>query len=60
MPQIWPAQRAAQHIARRLSARPLDIAFPWLFIFVMRLLGHLPARWRLALGRRLSRNAGEA
>jgi NAD(P)-dependent dehydrogenase (short-subunit alcohol dehydrogenase family) len=60
MPQIWPAQRAAQFIARRLPARPLDIAFPGFFIFVMRLLGRLPARWRLALGQRLSRDSSEA
>ncbi|MBC3372622.1 SDR family NAD(P)-dependent oxidoreductase [Pseudomonas sp. SWRI92] len=60
MPMRWSAQRAARHITRRLPARPLEIAFPWLFIAVMRLLGRLPARWRLALGLRLSRDAGEA
>ncbi|WP_434700495.1 SDR family NAD(P)-dependent oxidoreductase [Pseudomonas sp. D1-1] len=60
MPMRWPAERAARHIARRLPARPLEIAFPGLFIVIMRLLGHLPARWRLALGRRLARKSGEA
>ncbi|SCZ07087.1 MULTISPECIES: SDR family oxidoreductase [unclassified Pseudomonas] len=55
MPMRWSAQRAARHIARRLPARPLDIAFPWAFTAVLRLLGQLPARWRLALGRRLAR-----
>ncbi|MEG1039902.1 MAG: SDR family NAD(P)-dependent oxidoreductase [Pseudomonas sp.] len=54
MPQLWSAERAAEHIIKRLSRRPLEINFPCLFTLVLRLLGALPARWRLALGRRLA------
>ncbi|MDF0732388.1 SDR family NAD(P)-dependent oxidoreductase [Pseudomonas entomophila] len=59
MPVLWSAERAAQYIAKRLPRRPLEIRFPTLFIIVLRLLGALPARWRLALGRRLARPAQE-
>ncbi|MDD1961468.1 SDR family NAD(P)-dependent oxidoreductase [Pseudomonas sp. 39004] len=59
MPQLWPAQRAARHIARRLQHRPLEINFPGLFTWVLRLLGALPARLRLALGQRLARHEQE-
>ncbi|MFJ3110524.1 SDR family NAD(P)-dependent oxidoreductase [Pseudomonas putida] len=55
MPQLWSAERAAAHIIARLSHRPLEIAFPATFTLVLRLLGALPARWRLKLGRRLAR-----
>ncbi|MDH4653691.1 SDR family NAD(P)-dependent oxidoreductase [Pseudomonas sp. BN606] len=55
MPMCWSAQRAARHIATHLRKRPLEIAFPLPFILAIRLLGSLPARWRLALGRRLAR-----
>ncbi|MEX5503722.1 SDR family NAD(P)-dependent oxidoreductase [Pseudomonas putida] len=54
MPQLWTAQRAARHIATRLPRRPLEINFPGLFTLVLRLLGALPARLRLALGQRLA------
>ena len=59
MPQLWSAQRAARHIAKRLPERPLEISFPWLFTLVLRLLGALPARFRLALGQRLARHEQE-
>ncbi|MBC3480924.1 SDR family NAD(P)-dependent oxidoreductase [Pseudomonas sp. SWRI59] len=59
MPQLWPAQRAAQHIARRLQRRPLEINFPGFFTWALRLLGALPARLRLALGQRLARHEQE-
>ncbi|MBT8766571.1 SDR family NAD(P)-dependent oxidoreductase [Metapseudomonas boanensis] len=55
MPMCWSAQRAARRIAAHLRKRPLEIAFPLPFILAIRLLGSLPARWRLALGRRLAR-----
>ncbi|AIN58624.1 SDR family NAD(P)-dependent oxidoreductase [Pseudomonas soli] len=55
MPQLWSAQRAARHIVRRLPRRPLEINFPRLFTWGLRLLGALPAQARLALGRRLAR-----
>ncbi|MBC3421302.1 SDR family NAD(P)-dependent oxidoreductase [Pseudomonas wayambapalatensis] len=59
MPQLWSAQRAARHIARRLPHRPVEINFPGLFTCVLRLLGALPARLRLALGQRLARHEQE-
>jgi NAD(P)-dependent dehydrogenase (short-subunit alcohol dehydrogenase family) len=59
MPMRWPVQQAAAHIAKRLSRRPLEIAFPGPFIVTLRLLGRLPARLRLALGKRLARPSEE-
>ncbi|WP_107330333.1 SDR family NAD(P)-dependent oxidoreductase [Metapseudomonas otitidis] len=56
MPMRWPVERAARYIAERLERRPLDIAFPRPFILTLGLLGSLPARLRLAIGKRLSRN----
>ncbi|MBA6059494.1 SDR family NAD(P)-dependent oxidoreductase [Pseudomonas juntendi] len=56
MPQLWSAERAAQHIAKRLSRRPLEINFPSLFTWGLRVLGALPPRLRLALGLRLARH----
>ncbi|PZW41968.1 SDR family oxidoreductase [Pseudomonas sp. URMO17WK12:I2] len=55
-PTRWSAHRAARHIAKRLDARPLEIAFPGPFIAALGLLGRLPAHLRLALGRRLVRS----
>ncbi|MDZ3992157.1 SDR family NAD(P)-dependent oxidoreductase [Pseudomonas sp. Teo4] len=55
MPQLWTAERAAHYIIVRLPRRPLEITFPTLFTLVLRLLGALPARWRLLLGQRLAR-----
>lgn len=56
MPQQWSADRAASYIATRLPRRPLEISFPNPFILVLRLLGALPAGWRLKLGQRLARS----
>ncbi|TNF80002.1 SDR family NAD(P)-dependent oxidoreductase [Pseudomonas sp. ICMP22404] len=56
MPQLWSAQRAARHIAKRLSRRPLEINFPGIFTLALRLLGAMPARLRLVLGQRLARH----
>ncbi|MFJ4452696.1 SDR family NAD(P)-dependent oxidoreductase [Pseudomonas sp. NPDC089392] len=55
MPQLWSAERAANHIVARLPRRPLEITFPATFTLVLRMLGAMPARWRLKLGRRLAR-----
>ncbi|POG10956.1 short-chain dehydrogenase [Pseudomonas putida] len=55
MPQLWSAERAAAHILARLPRRPLEITFPASFTLLLRLLGALPARWRLKLGQRLAR-----
>lgn len=60
MPMLWPARRAAEHIVARLDSRPLEIAFPFAFVLALKLLGRLPARWRLGLGRRLARPPAEA
>ncbi|MCO7521798.1 MULTISPECIES: SDR family NAD(P)-dependent oxidoreductase [unclassified Pseudomonas] len=59
MPQLWTVQRAARHIVKRLPSRPLEINFPGLFTFALRLLGALPARLRLALGQHLARHEQE-
>lgn len=56
MPMRWPVERAARHIAERLDKRPHEIAFPPPFIAVLKLLGSLPSRLQLAIGRRLARN----
>ncbi|MFJ4374681.1 SDR family NAD(P)-dependent oxidoreductase [Pseudomonas japonica] len=56
MPQRWSAERAAEHIVERLRRRPLEIAFPFPFIAILRLLGALPGRWRLKLGQHLARD----
>lgn len=55
MPQLWSVERAAHHIIARLPRRPLEIAFPGTFTRILRLLGALPPRWRLALGRHMAR-----
>lgn len=50
MPQLWSAERAARHIVRHLHRRPLEINFPGLFTWVLRVLGrlrHAPV-WRWA------------
>lgn len=60
MPMRWPVQRAARHIVERLQRRPLEIAFPGPFIAALLLLAHLPARLRLAFGKRLARSGATA
>lgn len=60
MPMRWSAERAARHIAARLDKRPHEIAFPGPFIAVLKLLGGLPNRVQLAIGRRLARNEDNA
>jgi len=59
MPMRWSVDRAARHIATRLERRPLEIAFPGPFIAALRLLGLLPKRLQLALGKRMARTATE-
>lgn len=56
MPMRWPAERAARYIVARLDRRPHEIAFPTPFIAALKLLGSLPSRLQLAIGRRLARN----
>lgn len=55
MPMRWSAEKAARHICQRLEKRPLEIAFPALFIACLRLLATLPKRLQLTLGKRLAR-----
>jgi len=57
MPMRWPAHKAARHICQRLQKRPLESAFPTLFIATLRLLASLPKRLQVALGRRLARTS---
>ena len=60
MPMRWSAPKAAWHICQRLEKRPLEIAFPALFIAVLKLLASLPKRLQVAIGKRLARTSGEA
>ena len=60
MPMRWPVERAARHIAERLDKRPHEIAFPTVFIAILKLLGSLPSGLQLAIGRRLARNEDNA
>ncbi|WP_062386990.1 SDR family NAD(P)-dependent oxidoreductase [Pseudomonas abietaniphila] len=57
MPMRWSAPKAAQHIAERLekSRRPFEIAFPFVFILLLKAMAILPARLQLALCKRMVR-----
>ncbi|WP_324733370.1 SDR family NAD(P)-dependent oxidoreductase [Pseudomonas paeninsulae] len=57
MPMRWPVDKAARHIAERLEQRPFEIAFPWQFIAILRLLAHLPKRLQVAIGKRMARTS---
>ncbi|WP_273823971.1 MULTISPECIES: SDR family NAD(P)-dependent oxidoreductase [Pseudomonas] len=56
MPLSWPADKAAEHICERLPRRPLEIAFPALFMAGLWPLSRLPRRLQLAIGKRMARN----
>jgi NAD(P)-dependent dehydrogenase (short-subunit alcohol dehydrogenase family) len=58
MPLRWSVEKAARHIAERLRRprRPLEIAFPAVFIFALRLLALLPTRLQLTLAKRMVRS----
>ena len=43
MPFVWPVDKAAGHIARRLEAAPPVIAFPWPLVLATSLGRLLPA-----------------
>ncbi len=43
MPFLWPVDRAARHIARRLERAPAVIAFPWPLVVATRIGRVLPA-----------------
>ena len=57
MPFRWSVERAAREIARRLPGQPCEINFPFPFIAALRLIGALPIRMQLAIGKRLARPA---
>lgn len=56
MPMNWPADKAARHIVTRLEGRPLEIAFPALFIAALWPLSKLPNRAQLVIGKRMLRS----
>lgn len=56
MPLSWPADKAARHIVGKLEERPLEIAFPALFIATLWPLSTLPNRARLIIGKRMLRS----
>jgi NAD(P)-dependent dehydrogenase (short-subunit alcohol dehydrogenase family) len=57
MPMRWSAPKAARYIAERLekSRRPFDIAFPFVFILLLKAIALLPSRLQLALCKRMVR-----
>jgi NAD(P)-dependent dehydrogenase (short-subunit alcohol dehydrogenase family) len=56
MPLSWPVDKAARHIFAKLKDRPLEIAFPALFMAALWPLSKLPARLQLAIGKRMVRS----
>ncbi|NTZ95175.1 SDR family NAD(P)-dependent oxidoreductase [Pseudomonas koreensis] len=56
MPLSWPVDKAARHIFSHLDNRPLEIAFPALFMAALWPLSKLPARLQLAIGKRMVRS----
>lgn len=56
MPLSWPAEKAASHIFSRLKDRPLEIAFPALFMAALWPLSKMPAQVQLAIGKRMVRS----
>ena len=56
MPLSWPADKAARHIFAKLQNRPLEIAFPALFIAALWPLSKLPNRAKLIIGKRMLRS----
>ncbi|WP_248794873.1 SDR family NAD(P)-dependent oxidoreductase [Pseudomonas sp. MWU13-2105] len=57
MPLRWSAEKAAEHICEKLQQRPLEIAFPALFMAGLWPLSRLPKRLQLAIGRRMARTS---
>ncbi|MDD5441895.1 MAG: SDR family NAD(P)-dependent oxidoreductase, partial [Pseudomonas fluorescens] len=56
MPLSWSADKAAKHIVAKLGKRPLEIAFPALFIATLWPLSKLPNRVQLMIGKRMLRS----
>jgi len=57
MPLSWPADKAARHIFAKLQDRPLEIAFPGLFMAALWPLSKMPNRVKLAIGKRMVRRS---
>lgn len=57
MPLSWPADKAARYVFAKLKDRPLEIAFPALFMAALWPLSKLPARLQLAIGKRMVRKS---
>ncbi|MCU1739903.1 MULTISPECIES: SDR family NAD(P)-dependent oxidoreductase [Pseudomonas] len=55
MPLSWSAEKAAAYICEKLRQRPLEIAFPALFMAALWPLSRLPKRLQLAIGKRMAR-----
>src|SRR5476649_1055004 len=56
MPLSWSADKAARHIFAKLAKRPLEIAFPAMFIATLWPLSKLPNRAQLIIGKRMLRS----
>lgn len=56
IPLRWPAGKAARHIFAELKHRPLNIAFPALFMAALWPLENIANRPRLAIGKRIVRS----
>ncbi len=54
MPALMKVEKAAKRIARGLKRRGFEITFPRRFTYVLKAIGLLPSRWRLALVRRMT------
>ncbi len=55
MPMIISAEDAARHIVEHMDKRPLEIAFPALFMAALWPLSRLPAKLKLIIGKRMVR-----
>jgi len=51
MPWIISSEKAAKIILKNLPKKKFEIAFPWIFVFILKLLQKLPYRMRLLLFR---------
>jgi len=55
MPDMISVEKAAAHILRGLDANAFEVAFPWRFAFLMKLLRIVPDRLFFAVTRRMAR-----
>ncbi|NUU37041.1 SDR family oxidoreductase [Pseudomonas sp. C2B4] len=53
MPHSWPADKAARHIFAQLKDRPLEIAFPGLFMAALWPLSNMPDQVKWEIGERM-------